>query len=224
MNGGGRMRADPFRSVGRADSSVPWMVLALLLPGLLALARPGQPAPVFSLPGSRGAVSLEAVRGRVVYLDFWASWCTPCKRSFPWMNELQQRYSGRGLMVIAINLDKTPSAAAEFVAEHPAEFAIGFDPGGQVADAYGVRAMPSSYLIGRDGQIRSVHWGAIEGPERERVTAELEALLVSPPAPPVAAVTPRAETVSEAAVPSETTKAAPKKPPPVRGRTAKGAR
>jgi len=141
------------------------LVVPLLL-ALAALALPafakktpepaGQdpaPAPGFNLPARLGTVSLEALRGRVVYVDFWASWCGPCRLSFPWLRSLHERYANRGLVIVAINLDKNRDAADDFLAQYPAPFIVAFDPAGKSAEAFKVPAMPSSYLIGPTGLV-----------------------------------------------------------------------
>lgn len=151
--------------------------LALAVSSLLGATAPGRQAPGFSLPGTDGSVNLATFKGRVVYLDFWASWCGPCRKSFPWMNELQDQYSAQGLSVVAINMDKTREPAVAFLVDYPPSFTVAFDRQGVVADAYGVRAMPSSYLINRDGRVQSVHWGFVEGSERTKMLSELEHLL-----------------------------------------------
>ncbi|HTM58135.1 MAG TPA: TlpA disulfide reductase family protein [Candidatus Udaeobacter sp.] len=141
---------------------VPLLLLMIFSFGILvADAKPRAPqvAPAFTLPARDGTVALDSLRGRVVLLDFWASWCEPCKRSFPWMNSLVQRYGARGLSVVAINLDKDRDLADRFVEEHEPAFTIAFDPAGTTAEAYRVAAMPSSYLVGRDGTILSAHLG-----------------------------------------------------------------
>jgi thiol-disulfide isomerase/thioredoxin len=137
-----------------------------LLTGLCALtalpalcAGTGQPAPAFSLPGIAAPVNLNAYLGKVVYLDFWASWCGPCKKSFPWMNNLQAKYAAKGLKVIAVNLDAEQADAKQFLETTPAMFDIAFDPKGMVAQQYHVRGMPTSLLIGRDGKIVEQHAG-----------------------------------------------------------------
>jgi cytochrome c biogenesis protein CcmG/thiol:disulfide interchange protein DsbE len=151
--------------------------LLLLVLALPALAKPapvpgGKPAPVFSLPGGSGTVSLDSLRGRVVYVDFWASWCDPCRRSFPWLNTLHERYSARGLTIVAINLDKDRRAADAFLEKFPARFLVAFDASGKTAEAYGVSAMPSSFLIGPSGTLLSSHAGF-----DPRKTGTIEALI-----------------------------------------------
>jgi cytochrome c biogenesis protein CcmG/thiol:disulfide interchange protein DsbE len=145
---------------------IPWHLLLLMLLALPAYARParsarpgGGTAPTFNLPGRSGTVSLDSLRGRVVYVDFWASWCEPCRRSFPWLNTLRERYADRGLTIVAINLDKDRRAADVFLEKFPAGFTVAYDPAGKTAEAYRVSAMPSSFLIGPTGTLLSSHAG-----------------------------------------------------------------
>jgi thiol-disulfide isomerase/thioredoxin len=120
----------------------------------------GDPAPAFALRDANGdTLSLERLHGRVVYVDFWASWCGPCRRSFPWMNEMQHRYGGRGLAIVAINVDKNPADAARFLERNPAQFAVAYDQAGVTPLAYAVRDMPSSYLIDSRGKVVEVEHG-----------------------------------------------------------------
>lgn len=99
------------------------------------------------------AFDLSVYQGKVVVLDFWASWCVPCRHSFPWMNEMQEKYAEEGFVVIAVNLDNKASSAEAFLQKYPAKFSIQYDRERQLARQYGVEAMPSSFLIGRDGTI-----------------------------------------------------------------------
>ena len=126
-------------------------------------------APPFTLPTETDSVSLAKLSGKVVYLDFWASWCAPCRKSFPWMQELQSRYKDKGLVVIAVNLDKNNDKAKEFLKQFPNDFIVAFDPDGKVAEQYKVMGMPSSYLIDPKGQIYFSHIGF-----READTDQLE--------------------------------------------------
>lgn len=116
-------------------------------------------APVFSVAADAGKLNLSDFRGKVVYLDFWASWCGPCRASFKWLNEAQEKYGAKGLVVIAINVDKEKELAAQFLKENPAKFHIGYDPEGSVAQTYQLKSMPSSYMIDRRGQLRVTHAG-----------------------------------------------------------------
>jgi thiol-disulfide isomerase/thioredoxin len=110
-------------------------------------------APAFSLPGRNGPVTLAGLTGKLIYVDFWASWCGPCRQSFPWMATMHARYAAKGLAVVAINLDKDRNAAETFLLEHPAPFLIAYDPLGKTAESFHVATMPSSYLIGPNGAI-----------------------------------------------------------------------
>ena len=110
-------------------------------------------APGFTLPGQNNTIQLSKYKGKVVYLDFWASWCEPCKRSFPWMNQLQEQYGENGFEIIAVNLDESRNDADAFLEKMPAKFDIAFDKSGKTAEAYKLKAMPSSFLIDRDGKL-----------------------------------------------------------------------
>ena len=102
---------------------------------------------------------LEPISGKVVWVDFWASWCVPCRRSFPWMNTMHRKYASDGLEIIAVNLDKDRALADGFLAEVPAEISLRFDPGGKLAKEFAVQAMPSSYLLAADGTVLASHFG-----------------------------------------------------------------
>jgi thiol-disulfide isomerase/thioredoxin len=142
-----------------------WLAAGLLALGLAAPAlakappAPAGKAPHFALPTAHGKVDSDSLRGRIVYVDFWASWCEPCRRSFPWMADLHQRLAPHGLTIVAINLDKDRKAADKFLADHPAPFTVAFDPGGRTAEAFKVPAMPSSFVLGRSGEILYAHAG-----------------------------------------------------------------
>ena len=104
-------------------------------------------------------VDLEDLRGKVVVLDFWASWCVPCRRSFPWLNSMHAKYADDGLVIIGVNLDNERADADAFLDDFPPDFRIHFDTTKQLAEEFGVMAMPSSYVIGRDGQLVKRHLG-----------------------------------------------------------------
>ncbi len=121
----------------------------------------------FGLPGLTGALAeaaadaldLERYDGQVILLDFWASWCAPCRQSFPWMQDMQRRYRDDGLVVIAVNLDNDEAAAAAFLDRYPVDFRILFDRERQLAQRYDITGMPTSLLIGRDGKVIRRHSG-----------------------------------------------------------------
>ena len=140
---------------------------SLLAPFMAYAVRVGDAAPSVALPTASGqTIDLARLRGSVVYVDFWASWCTPCKRSFPWMNELEARHRDSGLTIIAINVDKRREDALRFLRDVPARFTVVFDAEGRTPAAFDVKGMPSSYLIDREGRIAAVE----EGFHEERST------------------------------------------------------
>jgi len=128
--------------------------------GCTLAAAPGDPAPAFALSTADGrTIALDELRGRVVYLDFWASWCGPCRRSFPWLNEMHQKYGARGLSVVGVNVDKRRADAERFLQQTPAIFTIVYDEAGKTPEAYAVKGMPSSYLIDSTGNVVAVESG-----------------------------------------------------------------
>ena len=146
---------------------------ALLLFSASCLA---QKAPVFNLPGDGKSHDLSRLKGKVVYIDFWASWCVPCRKSFPWMNEIRSRYGKDKLQIIAINLDADRSEAAKFLKKIPATFDIAYDPDGEVAARYGLQVMPSSYLVDKNGNLILAHKGFREG-EATEIETKIQKLL-----------------------------------------------
>jgi len=103
--------------------------------------------------------ALAKHKGEVVYLDFWASWCVPCRKSFPWMNMVQEKYQTKGFSIISVNLDADYALAQKFLKENPASFSVIYDPKGKLAKHFKIQGMPSSMLIGRDGKIKQRHTG-----------------------------------------------------------------
>ncbi|SFM64170.1 TlpA family protein disulfide reductase [Marinobacter zhejiangensis] len=137
-------------------------------------------APQLELATDSGQVNLSDLRGKVVLLDFWASWCGPCRQSFPWMNDMQSKYQAQGLEVVAINLDQDAEAAADFLREIPADFTVAYDPDGVSPQAYGVMGMPSAYLIDREGRIHSQHIG-FHNDRKDNYEADIQRLLEATP-------------------------------------------
>jgi thiol-disulfide isomerase/thioredoxin len=155
---------------------------ALLLAGAGATAAtaPDRAAPDCRLTlAGGGPAALAQYKGKVVYLDFWASWCAPCLASFPFMDRMQSELGARGLEVIAVNMDRRPDDAQRFLAQHPARFKIALGANDACARGFGVAGMPSTYLIDRKGRIRAVHAGFRPG-EAKALRALVEQLLAEP--------------------------------------------
>ncbi len=129
------------------------------------------------------SLNLQQFKGKVVYVDFWASWCGPCAKSFPFMNQLDNELKGQGLEVIGINLDEEIEEAKQFLQQTPASFTIAKDLDKKCAKDFGVKAMPSSYLIDRKGVIRHEHLGFRPG-EAEEFKLLVEQLLAEKPVIP----------------------------------------
>lgn len=121
---------------------------------------------------------LGELKGKVVWVDFWASWCVPCRHSFPWMNKMQQKYGGQGLQIIGVNLDNDRKAADAFLDATPAAFTLKFDPAGALARKYDVQAMPSSFLLDASGDVIAKHFG-FKLAEVDQYEAQIRAALSS---------------------------------------------
>jgi thiol-disulfide isomerase/thioredoxin len=144
----------------------------------LALGAAAAKASTGQLPGA-----LQAYEGKVVYLDFWASWCAPCAESFSWLNEMQARY-GDKISIVAVNLDQDPASARVFLARHPARFPVIFDPSGTIASRYEIDGMPSTVVVGPGGGIIHRHSGFLDGKTLEYEAVIRHAVNVPTPAEP----------------------------------------
>jgi cytochrome c biogenesis protein CcmG/thiol:disulfide interchange protein DsbE len=154
------------------------LAVAFALPtGVCAAVSVGAPAPAFALPDADAkTVTLASLKGQVVYVDFWASWCGPCRKSFPWMNAMQQKYGPQGFKVVAVNVDKRRSDAERFLAQVPAHFTTVFDAVGTTPAAYDVNAMPSSVLVDPQGNVTLIEEG-FRDERRDALEARIRALL-----------------------------------------------
>lgn len=161
------------------------VLLSLTLAAPALAVEPGSPMPSCTLKswGTETPVDLGRFKGQVLYVDFWASWCVPCVRSFSFMNALHRELREQGLQVLAINLDENPEDARAFLARHPADFTVAVDAGGQCPESFGVLGMPSSFLVDRQGVVRHVHLGFRVG-EAQELRKLVEDLLAEPEAKP----------------------------------------
>lgn len=156
------------------------LITKLLGPGTHALT--GKPAPDFTLPSLAGPeASLAAHRGKdVVVLDFWASWCPPCREGLPVLDRVAKRYAGKPVAVYAVNIRESPNLVAEFAKAQGLTLPILLDDTGVIADDYGVTGIPQTVIIGRDGVIREIHIGMSMWGFEEELAAEIDAALAAP--------------------------------------------
>ena len=152
-------------------------ILTALLLSLSLIADSGAAA---TAPATPDWPLLKSFSGKVVLVDFWASWCGPCLRSFPWMNDLQQHYGGEGLVIVAVNLDQERALADAFLSKLPPNFRIEYDAAGTVARQFGVQVMPSSFLVDRKGRVRVAHAGFRDAQRAEREQQIVQLLKESP--------------------------------------------
>jgi len=150
--------------------------------------EPGQAAPACSLSafGDARGVELRDYRGSVLLVDFWASWCAPCARAFPLLNELERDFGRRGFAVLGVNLDEDPAQGAAFAARYSPRFRLAADPEGDCPRAFGLWTMPSSYLIDSRGVVRAVRQGFLPG-EARALREQIQELLAEVQGPQVGA-------------------------------------
>ncbi|HEX3059700.1 MAG TPA: TlpA disulfide reductase family protein [Usitatibacter sp.] len=146
-----------------------------------AAVEAGMPAPALSMAPLEGGapVSLAGLKGSVVYVDFWASWCVPCRLSMPALEDLYKRNKSRGFAVVGVNKDAGVADARRFLAKVPVSFTLVQDGADAAARGFDVKAMPSGYLVDRKGLVRQVHRGftAETGATLEK---EIDSLLKEP--------------------------------------------
>jgi len=134
-------------------------------------------APSFSLPSRSGdSVSLEQLKGQVVMLNFWASWCGPCRQEMPLLDQMHKRYSSLGFTLLGVNVEANTKDAERWLAETPVSFPVLFDKESKVSKLYDVNAMPSTVFIDRKGNVRYLHRGYKPGDESEYLN-QIRALL-----------------------------------------------
>ena len=134
-------------------------------------------APSFSLPSRSGdSVSLEQLKGQVVMLNFWASWCGPCRQEMPLLDQMHKRYSSLGFTLLGVNVEANTKDAERWLTETPVSFPVLFDKESKVSKLYDVNAMPSTVFIDRKGNVRYLHRGYKPGDESEYLN-QIRALL-----------------------------------------------
>ncbi len=141
--------------------------LALGMPALaMGAASPGSPAPDFTLAARDGGkVSLADLKGQVVMINFWATWCGPCRQEMPLLAQLQTKYEPLGFTMLGVNVEPDSAAAVAWLSGTPVTFPILFDTDSAVAGRFGVEGMPSTVFVDRKGQVRYVHRGYKPGDE-----------------------------------------------------------
>jgi peroxiredoxin len=152
--------------------------LSTLAPNAAQALEAGDRAPEFALPSldGKGTVSLAQYRGKVVYLDFWASWCAPCLKAIPEIEAMRKELASDGFQVVAVNLDQNTKKALRFLEKNPIGYPSASDPKGRLPMQFGVDTMPTSYLIDGEGVIRHVHRGFQRG-DGVKLRAEIRKLL-----------------------------------------------
>lgn len=149
------------------------LIAALLLGLTLQVGRAFAIEPGKSLP-ALGLAEVQSAPGQFVYIDYWASWCGPCRQSFPWMNALQAKLGPKGLKVVAVNVDVRRADADKFLVHTPAQFTVAYDPQGLSAKTLAIKTMPTSMLVSPEGKVLFVHSGF-----RTEETGQLEAKILT---------------------------------------------
>jgi peroxiredoxin len=131
---------------------------ALLISAGSQAAAVGGSAPDFTLKSNSGKnIKLNEYRGDVVMINFWASWCGPCRQEMPALEQLYSKYKDLGFVILGVNIDEDSSKAVSMLSKIPVSFPVLFDSSKKVSDMYGVSAMPTTYLLDRDGNLRYLH-------------------------------------------------------------------
>jgi thiol-disulfide isomerase/thioredoxin len=171
----------------KAKNKLIGVVCGLLFTCLAHAVEVGAEAPAFSLPklgaeASDTSIDLADFRGKVVYVDFWASWCAPCQVSIPLLSELRNNYAEQGLAfeVVAINVDSDPADGTDFLLDVPVQYVVLSDPEGKTPALYGVKGMPTSYLVDKAGKVRLVHSG-FKRSDIDMIADEVQKLLAETP-------------------------------------------
>ena len=149
---------------------LPLAILAVIpaLASAAAALRTGAPAPAFQLNSNSGKpVALADLRGRIVLLNFWASWCGPCRQEMPILEQLNRQYRNKGVTLLGVNVEPDSGAAVDWLRATPVSFPILFDADSKVSKLYEVQGMPNTVILDRKGNVRYIHRGYSAGAENE---------------------------------------------------------
>lgn len=153
------------------------LICAPLLSSQVLAKDTKQKAPDFTLKSNSGEnIRLSELRGEIILLNFWASWCGPCRQEMPILDAIHKKYSALGFKVLGVNVDLKSKKAADYLKSTPVDFPVLYDPKGEASALYDVSAMPTTAIIDRDGNIRYLHEGYKPGDE-EKYHAKIKALL-----------------------------------------------
>lgn len=156
------------------------VVAGLSTLGTAAVSGADTAAPDFNLPGKSGApIELSKYKGSVVMLNFWASWCGPCRTEMPLMDQIYKKYAKAGFVLLGVNVDTDSTDAQKFLSQVPVSFPIAYDRENKVSKMYGVSEMPSTFFIDRKGRLRELHRGYNPGDENGYLK-EIRSLISEP--------------------------------------------
>ena len=154
------------------------ILMLLLIPATAFSISIGEIASDFVLKDMEGKeVTLKDFNGKVVFINFWATWCSPCKKEFPELNRFYDTYKDNDLIVLAVNSDLKKGSVEDFLTKYPAKMTVLLDPGAKIVGSYGPRAMPTSYIIDRKGVVRFIHFGFDEKNDPLKWVKEVKELL-----------------------------------------------
>ena len=154
------------------------LLVFIFLPLSVSAISVGDTVPSFkarTIDGSK-SVAVEDYRGKVILIDFWASWCPPCLKSLPKYNDLRREIGTDNFEIVAVNVDENTEDAKKFLAKHPVSYPIAKDPKGILPGVFGVKAMPTSYLVDKNGVVKYVHAAFKEG-DIEKLRVQIEKLI-----------------------------------------------
>ncbi len=156
------------------------LMVFFILPFSVSAISVGDTVPSFkarTIDGSK-SLALDDYRGKVVLIDFWASWCPPCLKSLPKYNDLRREIGTTDFEIVAVNVDENTEDAKKFLQKHPVSYPVAKDPKGILPGVFGVKAMPTSYLIDKNGVVQYVH-AAFKDGDMEKIKAEIERLIAN---------------------------------------------